>query len=498
LINAFPGLYFRQPMLVGFSPANPSDVYVLERHGKIYRVSADHADNKNFNKELVLDFSEKVGVVDVENGALGFDLHPEFDASQAPAYIYVYYTDVSEQRQINKVSRFDIAAADPDRRLASETVLMALQRNLEGYHNGGSVEFGPDGFLYIALGEASDPKNQQRIDNKLFGGILRIDVDARGGDVSHPIGRRPQQGETDHYYIPNDNPFVGTVDALEEFWALGLRNPFRIAFDSASGRLWAAEVGSTRIEEVNVIEKGGNYQFPYIEGVELTGRPKPERIIGNETAPVYYYEHTAYERAVIGGTVYRGNQYPELQGKYIFADNYSGHVRAIDASGAATDSAGLLAKAAQVAQRGITSVLSTPGGDIYVTVLGKLQEATGQVLKLVSAEQAAVAGDETESNTVAENEAIDAEQIYNTNCGRCHGFAGKGDGPDAAALGVELPDFSSAEYHRQRDDEFLARVIHEGGSALGLNVAMPPWVGILDDREIQALVRYIRDLGGTE
>jgi glucose/arabinose dehydrogenase len=252
---ALQGVGFLQPIMLQFPPDGAAKIYVLERAGRLWRADLDGQ-----NKELLLDFTRRVGLVDIENGALGFDQHPEFGRAGANAgFVYIYYTDLADGRQLNRLSRFDLAAADPAARLASESVLIEFRRNNSGFHNGGSVEFGPDRFLYLAIGEATNIPNHQRIDRDLLGGVLRIDVDRRGGAISHPPLRQPLSGKTGNYFIPNDNPFVGQPDALEEFWAIGLRNPFRIAFDSATGRLWTGDVGSTEWEEVNILENGGNY-----------------------------------------------------------------------------------------------------------------------------------------------------------------------------------------------------------------------------------------------
>lgn len=487
LVNAFPDISFRQPMDLQFSPSDDEELYVLERHGRLLRISADRA-----RKEIVLDFAERVGVVDVENGALSFDHHPEFGrfGSVRAGYVYIYFTSVFDGRQINYLSRFDLSLLSAEARLASELRLIARERRPDGYHNGGSVEFGPDGFLYFSVGEASDKASHQRIDRSLSGGIFRIDVDQKGGGISHALPRQPDQTTVGGYFIPNDNPFVGVPGALEEFWALGLRNPFRFSFDRRNGDIWVGDVGSTRIEEVNIVRPGHNYQFPYLEGVSDAAGERPQDAPGVEAGPVHFYEHTAFDRAVIGGPVYQGLGFPEFEGKYIFADNYSGKVWMIDASGEFQAESELIAVANKVAQQGISSLKQAPSGQILVTTLGRSQVATGQVLTLVYGDTQS--GTKIATASEPPISAAETRESFNSYCGRCHGASGRGDGPDAAELGVSLPDFTTHDFWHMKDDEDLAAVIWSGGEAAGLSPMMPPWEGILSEAEVAALVSYMR------
>jgi uncharacterized repeat protein (TIGR03806 family) len=156
---------------------------------------------------------------------------------------------------------------------------------------------------------------------------LRIDVDQRGGDVSHPIRRQPESGATMGYFIPNDNPFVGQ-GGLEEFYAIGLRSPHRMTYDAEDDLAWIGEVGQNRREELDVLARGANYQWPLREGnlerEPLTGTP-----LGVWTDPVLDLTRDE-SQAVIGGFVYRGSRFPELEGKYIFGDYVYGNIWALD------------------------------------------------------------------------------------------------------------------------------------------------------------------------
>jgi len=503
LVNAFPGTRFLRPIQIRFPPKRADELHILHRDGVL--LSLPYTLGRGVppeSQKIMLDLKNRLGPVEIENGALGFDYHPEFGNSGSPnqGYVYVYYTEFSETRQINHLSRFDLSLPTLEERMASELSLMALGRTPSGFHNGGTVEFGPDGFLYLAIGEATETESHQRIDRDLFGGILRIDVDQRGGTISHPIRRQPANGRTANYAIPSDNPFSGRPDSLEEFWALGLRNPFRVSFDPETGTLWAGEVGSDAWEEVNVIRKGGNYQFPYIEGREPQNYAKPAQPIGQEIGPVYTYRHTAFDRAVIGGLVYRGTRHPSLQGKYIFAENYSGKILAIDATDKETDRATLLAKSDEfVAQRGMTSLLQAPDGAILITALGRGGEASGEILRMLPAAEAASLPKQPASPAPVAALAAEPRVIFGTDCSRCHGTTGKGDGPDAKAM-VEaynlkaMPDLTAPALQMRLTDVQLERVIRKGGPAIGLSEGMPPWEDVYNDAEIKALVQYVRSL----
>lgn len=510
LANALGTTTFETPIMAQFADGDPNHIYVLTRHGQLWR--ADYPSGAG--SVLLLDIAPKVGYVEMENGALGFDLHPEFGRAGSPnaGFVYVFYTEYRKDGQTNHLTRYDLTAGAPAAVVATATSLIAQERNNDGYHNGGSVEFGPDGFLYLAMGESSNRPCHQRVDCSLAGGILRLDVDQQGGAVSRPIGRQPEKGRTGGYFIPLDNPYAGDPAALGEFWAHGLRNPFRISFDPQGGALWAGEVGSTVWEEVNRIERGGNYQFPYIEGAEpQKDRPRPERIVGTEKSPVLTYRHTAYLRSVIGGTVYRGDALPELRGKYVFTDNYSGEIMTIPADTPKTDSWEVVARARDVAQRGPTGLLVAPDGNLLIVVMGDNDKPTGTISRLVAAgsdeARAAKAKGDAEdaarraaaSGTAAGASAVSAEQaksLYNVNCARCHGASGKGDGPDSEELGVMVPSFADENFHKWRSDAEILEALKGGGPAVGQSPMMPPWEGVLSPAEMTAVKDHVRGFRG--
>lgn len=263
---------------------------------------------------IFLDISARVRHIDTQNeeGLLGLAFHPKFAEN---GEFFVYYTDAAAT-MTNVVSRFrtrrdDRSVADP----ASEERLLSFDRPFWN-HDGGTLTFGPDGHLYIAVGDGGsggDPYgNAQNLDT-LFGKVLRIDVDRRADG-------RP-------YAIPADNPFVGRPDARGEIWCFGLRNPWRIAFDRKTGRLWCADVGQNTFEEIDILDKGGNYGWSPREA----GHPFGPRGVGvrpEYVEPIWEYDHDV-GKSITGGAVYRGTAAPALDGLYLYADYVSRECRGL-------------------------------------------------------------------------------------------------------------------------------------------------------------------------
>ncbi len=229
--------------------------------------------------------------------------------------------------------------ADP----ASEQILIQ-QYDRQQFHDSGCMTFGPDGYLYVGIGDEGGANDQynvgQKIDERLFSGILRIDVDQKPGN--HAPLRQPVQlampmgwpdSYTANYSIPADNPFnnpAGT--ALEEFYAIGLRQPYRFSYDPVSQLMWLAESGQDSREELDIVQAGDNYGWPFREG--MISRPTgpqpptvPNPIIGNLKDPIWDASH-ATDACTVGGFVYRAAAFPQLIGKYLTVDNVTGHIRA--------------------------------------------------------------------------------------------------------------------------------------------------------------------------
>jgi len=270
-------------------------------------------------RDGVLDSRPMLDVSDLvsggaEQGLLGIAVHPDFPNDPR---IVIDYTDVNGD---TVVAAYRLDPSDPDRLdPASATTILSVDQPFAN-HNGGAVAFGPDGYLYIAFGDGGgggDPRdNGERLDT-LLGKILRIDVDTGGaGDAA--------------YAIPADNPFVGVNGARPEIWLTGLRNPWRIAFDRATGDLWMGDVGQDRWEEVDVARAGvGGLDFGWdrMEGAHCF-EPATDCQTAGLTLPVAEYGRDG-GCTIIGGTVYRGAAQPVLAGGYLFGDYCSGRLWAV-------------------------------------------------------------------------------------------------------------------------------------------------------------------------
>lgn len=244
-----------------------------------------------------------------ECGLLGLAFPPGFAAKRQ---FYVNYTDPQCRNSI--VARYSLATddtADP----GSERIVMRVAQPFQN-HNGGQLQFGPDGYLYIGWGDGgsgNDPQNQAQNRRSMLGKMLRIDV------------------EGDPYRVPASNPFVGDASILPEIWALGLRNPWRYSFDRLTGDLWMADVGQNRAEEINVQpanSRGGeNYGWRITEGLQCRQTPCDPT---GTTPPVHEYTRAQGDLSVTGGYVYRGPVASSLTGTYIYADYVSGRIWGLD------------------------------------------------------------------------------------------------------------------------------------------------------------------------
>ncbi|MEM7368919.1 MAG: PQQ-dependent sugar dehydrogenase [Bacteroidota bacterium] len=319
--NAFPHLTFNDPIHLVEEPGT-NRLLIGEHGGRIIAVTKDSSTTV---KNTILDISGQT-FNNGESGMLGFAIHPRFGIDSN--YIYVFYKTKISNIKYYRVSRFTVPTFPGPATLGSEMILIQ-QLTQANNHNGGSLFFGKDGYLYISSGDEGGGNNVfnngQIIDNRLLGGVFRIDVD-KDPTKSHAILRQPATisgGDLSYsanYYIPNDNPFLDPLGGyLEEFYALGFRNPHRMTYDSVADEIWIGDVGEGSREEIDKIIKGGNYQWGYKEGTNIGPQSMPGTLYGTDEGPIHEYDHS-FGISVIGGYVYRASTHPDLVGKYLFAD----------------------------------------------------------------------------------------------------------------------------------------------------------------------------------
>jgi len=273
-------------------------LYVVQQAGVITIFDSADADASG---STFIDISARVDYGG-EKGLLGLAFHPDYATNR---YFYTYRTQTINSQLQTVVSRFTANADGLSAAIGTELVLLTYNQPYSN-HNGGSINFGSDGYLYIALGDGGsggDPQNQGQQTNTLLGKILRI-------DVNNPSGGK-------NYGIPGTNPFAGGVGGLPEIFAYGLRNPWRTSFDSETGELWVGDVGQNIWEEVDVVSVGGNYGWRVMEG-EVCYNAGSCNTAG-KILPLHVYDH-GVGQSITGGYVYRGTLAPEISGKYIFAD----------------------------------------------------------------------------------------------------------------------------------------------------------------------------------
>ncbi len=307
---AYPDASFVAPLAVSTAPGDDTHLYVAQQDGRVLSLDtvSDGAQPQPF-----LDLRTRTRA-NGEQGLLGLAFDPDYASN---GFLYVYYSananpDIGAGDSV--IARF---TADPAARSAdpgSEVTLLRFAQPFNN-HNGGGLAMGPDGHLYIGSGDGgsgNDPQDNAQNPGKLLGKILRIATDGS---------------------IPTGNPFIGMPGARPEIWALGLRNPFRISFDSANGRLWAGDVGQGAQEEIDLIQRGGNYGWRLFEGTRAN--LNPDNVPFTQFAPPVFSYPRSQGRSITGGVVYRGSALPSLTGRYVYGDFVSGRVWMLTEAGGA-------------------------------------------------------------------------------------------------------------------------------------------------------------------
>ncbi|MCD4713415.1 MAG: PQQ-dependent sugar dehydrogenase [Clostridiales bacterium] len=296
IVDAFPSLSFDQPLYLTHDGKNPNKVYVVEKTGKIKVFDKDSPPD---SVDVFVDLSDRISLNGNEKGLLGLAFHPKYSEN---GLYFVYYTD----QEGSVISRMTEGMPD------SETILLTYNQPYSN-HNGGHIAFGPDGYLYIASGDggsSGDPMNNAQDTGSYLGKILRIDVDNTEGELA--------------YAIPEDNPFNnGESENLREVYAYGLRNPWRFSFDELRALLITADVGQNKMEEINLIENGGNYGWNIMEGTLDYTQSSVDK--STFIAPIWTYEHPI-GKSITGGYTYYGSENPSLYGTYIYGDFISGKI----------------------------------------------------------------------------------------------------------------------------------------------------------------------------
>jgi uncharacterized repeat protein (TIGR03806 family) len=350
---AFPALHFDKPLWFGFAPGDGARRYVVEQGGVIW-VFEGRQDVAGAAEFLRLPVSRE----NAEEGLLGLAFHPDYATN---GRFFVYYSapvdDAADRHTVVSAFVRD-PGGDAARTAATEQVLLSIPQPY-GNHKGGSLLFGPDGYLYLGTGDGGsggDPQDNGQNPDTLLGKVLRLDVDTADDTCLTPYG------------IPADNPFAEgrcgpDAAARPEIFALGMRNPWRMSFDRDTGQLWAGEVGQDDWEEVSVIRRGGNFGWRRVEG-EVCFRPA-DCDPTDFDPPVYVYPHTE-GKSITGGYVYRGRAFPELYGAYVYGDYANGRVYAlrVDERGRTTNT--VLAET----RRKITSFGEDPEGELYIVTFG--------------------------------------------------------------------------------------------------------------------------------
>ncbi len=363
-------LVFDEPIQILFDGTNKQDLYVVEKRGVVHRVSLEREET---NKPVFLNIKDRVNVGHSEEGLLSLAFHPEYKDN---GHVFVWYTAHEPRRCV--LSRFE--SENKVVNTSTEEVILEVAQPW-GNHNGGTILFGGDGYLYLGIGDgggSNDTKGNGQNKQTLLGSIIRIDIDKEGDKLK--------------YSIPKDNPFANRPNCRGEIWALGLRNPWRMSFDKETGKLWAADVGQNKWEEIDIVEKGKNYGWNVREGGHQFMKHESNE---NMTPPIFEYGRKN-GGSITGGHVYRGNGIPHRRGQYIYSDYLSGRVWWL----VPPDENKKKYSAEKVKLTkplSISSFGETPSGEILACGFKSPYSTKGKIYRLVSGDEATPSSSITES-----------------------------------------------------------------------------------------------------
>ena len=372
---AFPNLKFDRPVALETANDGSNRLFVAEQHqAKVWSFANDPNTSE---KTLVLDMQTEISR-DNEEGLLGLAFHPKFKEN---GQFFVYYSaKEGPTGRMSVVSRFKVNPNKTSEALSgSEERIWTSAPDPFGNHNGGHIAFGPDGFLYITLGDSGagdDPLQSGQDPSDFWGSILRIDVD------------HPADGKA--YGIPKDNPRLRDTEKFAkwapEVYAIGLRNVWKFSFDRKTGTLWAGDVGQNLWEEVDIITNGGNYGWSVREGQHNFPRKQKVAVRKDEIIePIFDYPHAQSDdrkddgKSITGGFVYHGKSAPGLEGAYIFGDFDSGRIWGLREKDGKLAEVGEIIDVKANGKLNIAAFGEDAAGEVYVVAFN------GQIYKLVPA-----------------------------------------------------------------------------------------------------------------